>query len=157
MVQPQGEGRCMAFWKRLCSRQNRCAVSADCVGLSAALDSARQSPKRSVRRPAFAVCRKKLCAALLFAAALPLLAGCIPSEFTAVKPHSTAQAAATDADIPVVSDYIGMRRAIRNFAENGNTALSVLQITVETSRKISPVPHTPSPATIPSAPTQSTF
>ena len=109
----------MAFWKHLCSRQNRCAVSADCAGLSAAPDSARQFPKRSARRPAFAVCRKKLCAALLFAAALPLLAGCVPSEFTAVKPHSTAQAAATDADIPVVSDYIGMRRAIRNFAENG--------------------------------------
>ena len=50
------------------------------------------------------------------------LGGCsvlLPSQYTQISPHSTAQTAHTDSDIPLVSDYNELKRAILQFAEDG--------------------------------------
>lgn len=50
------------------------------------------------------------------------LGGCsalLPSQYTQISAHSTAQTAHTDSDIPTVSDYHELRRAILQFAEDG--------------------------------------
>ena len=51
-----------------------------------------------------------------------LLCGCswlLPSQYTQISAHSAAQSARTDADVPTVSSYAELKRAILEFAENG--------------------------------------
>ena len=64
---------------------------------------------------------KRLAPAILLLLCMAL-GGCSllpPAQYTQVSAHSTAQSGSADADIPSVSDYTGLRRAIRSFAENG--------------------------------------
>ena len=51
-----------------------------------------------------------------------MLCGCsalLPSQYTQISAHSAAQTAHTDSDIPLVSDYQELKRAILQFAEDG--------------------------------------
>ena len=53
---------------------------------------------------------------------LLMLCGCsalLPSQYTQISAHSAAQTAHTDSDIPLVSDYQELKRAILQFAEDG--------------------------------------
>ncbi len=64
---------------------------------------------------------KQLAAALL-ALLCAALCGCnalIPAQYTQIQPHTAAQSAAADADVPTVRNYTELRRAIAGFAENG--------------------------------------
>ena len=50
------------------------------------------------------------------------LCGCswlLPSQYTQISAHSAAQTAHNDSDIPLVSDYQELKRAILQFAEDG--------------------------------------
>lgn len=64
---------------------------------------------------------KRLALAVM-ALLLLMLCGCsalLPSQYTQISAHSAAQTAHTDSDIPLVSDYQELKRAILQFAEDG--------------------------------------
>lgn len=64
---------------------------------------------------------KRLALAVM-ALLLLALGGCsvlLPSQYTQISAHSAAQTAHTDSDIPLVSDYQELKRAILQFAEDG--------------------------------------
>ena len=66
---------------------------------------------------------KRLALAVM-ALLLLALGGCsvlLPSQYTQISPHSAAQTARADSDIPLVSDYNELKRAILQFAEDGVT------------------------------------
>ena len=66
---------------------------------------------------------KRLALAVM-ALLLLALGGCsvlLPSQYTQISPHSTAQTARADSDIPLVSDYNELKHAILQFAEDGVT------------------------------------
>ena len=66
----------------------------------------------------------KRLALTVMALLLLALGGCsvlLPSQYTQISPHSAAQTARADSDIPLVSDYNELKRAILQFAEDGVT------------------------------------